>query len=199
MTKALNLTIREGETFQRIIRWETPPFVYKSISAITKAAPARVTAALHGLTNGWRAVVVSADGMEEINCVNNPPRVKDYHQVTIVDTNTLEFNDVNSADYSTYTGGGYLQFMTPVDLTGYTAGMKIKDKLDGTVLLTLNSTNGRIVIDQTNKMITITISAATTAAITWIKGVYDLEMYSPSGDVTTIFSGNITIVQEVTT
>ena len=73
MTKKLNLQIRQGETFQRIIRWETPPFVYKSISAITRAAPARVTAATHGLTTGWRAVVVSANGMEEINAVNTPP------------------------------------------------------------------------------------------------------------------------------
>jgi hypothetical protein len=199
MTKKLNLQIRQGETFQRIIRWETPPFVYKSISAITRAAPASLTVPSHGLTTGWRAVVVSSNGMEEINAVNVPPRDNEYRQVTVVDPNTLTFNTVNSADYTAYVDGGYLQYYTPVDLTGYTAEMDIKDKVGGTVLFTLNTTNARIVIDSAAKTITMNVSAADTTLITWSRGVYDLEMYSPSGATTTIFSGNISVVKQVTT
>ena len=200
MTKKLNLQIRQGETFQRIIRWETPPFVYKSISAITQAAPARLTVPSHGLTTGWRAVVVSSNGMEEINAVNTPPRDNEYRQVTVVDPNTLTFNTVNSADYTAYVDGGYLQYYTPVDLTGYTAEMDIKDKVGGTVLFTLSTgTDARIVIDSAAKTITMNISAADTTLITWSRGVYDLEMYAPSGAVTTIFSGNVSVVKQVTT
>ena len=199
MTKKLNLQIRQGETFQRIIRWETPPFVYKSISAITRAAPASLTVPSHGLTTGWRAVAVSSNGMEEINAVNVPPRDNEYRQVTVVDPNTLTFNTVNSADYTAYVDGGYLQYYTPVDLTGYTAEMDIKDKVGGTVLFTLNTTNARIVIDSAAKTITMNVSAADTTLITWSRGVYDLEMYSPSGATTTIFSGNISVVKQVTT
>ena len=200
MTKKLNLQIRQGETFQRIIRWETPPFVYKSISAITQAAPARLTVPSHGLTTGWRAVVVSSNGMEEINAVNVPPRDNEYRQVTVVDPNTLDFNTVNSADYTAYVDGGYLQYYTPVDLTGYTAEMDIRDKVGGTVLFTLSTgTDARIVVDPAAKTITMSISAADTTLVTWSRGVYDLEMYSPSGATTTIFSGNISVVKQVTT
>ena len=192
--------MRQGETFQRIIRWETPPFVYKSISAITRAAPARLTVPTHGLTTGWRAVVVSANGMEEINALNTPPRDNEYKQVTVVDPNTLDFNTVNSADYTAYVDGGYLQYYTPVDLTGYTAEMDIKDKVGGTVLFTLStSTDARIVVDASAKTITMNVTAADTTLITWTRGVYDLEMYSPSGATTTIFSGNISVVKQVTT
>ena len=200
MTKKLNLQIRQGETFQRIIRWETPPFVYKTISAITRTAPARLTVPTHGLANGWRATVVSANGMEEINAVNAPPRESEYRQVTVVDPNTIEFNSVNSADYSAYVDGGYLQYYTPVDLTGYNAEMDIKDRVGGTTLFTLSTgVDSRIIIDPSAKTITLSVSAADTEDITFTKGVYDLEMYSPSGSVTTIFSGKISVVKEVTT
>jgi hypothetical protein len=147
--------------------------------------------ASHGLTTGWRATVVSANGMEEINAVNTPPRESEYHQVTIVDPNTIEFNAVNSADYGTYVDGGYLQYYTPVDLTGYTAEMDIRDRIGGTVLFTLSTgVDQRIIIDP---------SAADTDDLTFTRGVYDLEMYAPSGAVTTIFSGKISVIREITT
>jgi hypothetical protein len=200
MTKQLNLTIRQGETFQRIIRWEMPPFVYKPITGITKAAPAVVTCPAHGLVNGWRVAVVSVNGMDEINAEHTPPRDTEMVQVTFVDSNTVSLNKVNSAKFSTYASGGYLQFYTPVDLTGYTARMGIKDRIGGTLLLTLSTgADTRIAIDPTAKTITVTISAADAAAIAWRKGVYDLEMVSAAGVVTTIFSGNVTVIPEVTT
>ena len=200
MTKKLNLTIRQGETFQKVIRWETLPIVYKAISVITQAAPAVLTIPLHGLPTGWRATVVSANGMEEINAVNTPPRDKDYHQVTVKDAFTIELNDVNAAEYTAYSGGGFLQFYTPVSLAGVTAKMEIKDKVGGTILMTL--TNGvpdnRIALNTSEHTITLTISATDTAAITWTKGVYDLEMTNASV-VTTIFSGKVSVIKEVTT
>lgn len=199
--KNLNLSIRQGETFQRVIRWETPPFVYKSISAITQAAPAVLTVPSHGLATGWRAVVVSSNGMEEINAVNVPPRDSEYHQVTVTDTNTLNFNDVNSADFTAYVNGGYLQYYTPVDLTGYHAKMEIKDKIGGTILMTISdqAPDNRITINTSVHTININITAADTALITWKKGVYDLEMTGPSGAVTTIFTGSVKVIKEVTT
>jgi hypothetical protein len=138
--------------------------------------------------------------MEEINAVNTPPRESEYHQVTIIDPNTLEFNTVNSADYGAYTNGGYLQYYTPVDLTGYNAEMDIRDRIGGTVLFTLSTgVDARIIIDPSAKTITLNVSAADTDDITFTRGVYDLEMYAPSGAVTTIFSGKISVIREITT
>lgn len=198
--KRLDLVIRQGETFQRIIRWETLPFIYKAITAITAAAPASITATAHGLTNGWRVAVVSVRGMTQINAENSPPRTSDFEQVTVGDANTVTLNRINSADFNAYTSGGYLQFYTPVDLTGYEARMKIKDRVGGTELASFTSDppDNRITVDNAAKTITVELSAVDAAALAFTKGVYDLEMVSPGGVVTTIFSGSISVVKEVT-
>lgn len=200
--KKLNLVFRQGETFLRIIRWETTPFIYKAISAITNAAPVSITANGHGLKTGWRAAVVSVQGMTEINALNDPPRDNELRQVTVMDSNTVTINKLNSSDFAPYVGpSGYLQFYTPVDLTGYSARMMIKDRVGGTTLVSLTSglPDNRIVIDVVNNIITITVSATDTAAFTFTSGTYDLEMVSPTNAVTTIYYGSVTVTKEVTT
>ncbi|MBK8772131.1 MAG: hypothetical protein IPM06_17155 [Rhizobiales bacterium] len=143
--------------------------------------------------------VVSAGGMRQINAKNTPPRSTDYRRATVPDTSTVALNDVNSTNYSTYTSGGYLQYKTPVDLTGFTARMSIKDVVGGTELLRLDTTNARIALDNAAKTIALTISAADTAAITWLEGVYDLELVSATGVVSLVMSGAVTVDTEVTT
>lgn len=198
MTTRLNLTIRQGETFTRIIRWETSPFVYKAITAIQQSAPARVTAVGHGLKTGWRAAVINVKGMRQINAQNDPVRDYEFMPVTYVDADTVAFNKISSADYNAYTSGGYLMFYTPVDMTAYTARLTVKDRIGGAILLSLVSPTD-IVIDNTEHTITVTIAASATTLLTFTKGVYDLEMVSPTGTVTTVFSGSVVVTKEVTT
>jgi hypothetical protein len=88
-------------------------------------------------------------------------------------------------------------FYSPVELTGYSARMTIKNRVGGDVLLALVSPDD-IALDVTEYTITITVSAEDTAAMSFTKGVYDIEMVSPAGIVTAIFSGNVTVVKEVT-
>ena len=197
----LKLVIRQGETFQRVIRWEVKPIVYKPITAITQAAPAVATVLSHGLASGWRAAILSVLGMTEINTLNTPPRDSDFHQVTVVDPNTVSFNDINSAGYTAYASGGYLMYYTPQSIAGYSARLTIKDRIGGTVLATCTSgsPDNRIALDNTNHTITINISAVDTAAFTFTTGVYDLELVSGAGVVTTLYSGGVSVVKEVTT
>lgn len=192
-------TITRGKTFQRRMRWEAPPYVYKPISAIAQSAPVRITATGHGILDGQSAAVVSVKGMVEMNAAKMPPEAKDYRRVTVVDPNTVEFNEVNSASFKAYVSGGYLQYRTPVDMTGYTARMHVKDKIGGVLLLSLTTENGGITLDNVAKTITLLVSALDTAAITWKAGVYDLEMVSALGVVTELYSGKITVSGEVTT
>ena len=137
----------------------------------------------------------------------------DVHYATLVDANTITLNDVNAAGYTAYASGGYIQYNTPVDLSVYAGAlsigspggvrMSIKDKIGGTELLRLDTTTTspqpRIVVNNSNKTITFTIAAADTAALTWTKGVYDVELVSAGGVVTLLLSGNITVTKEVTT
>jgi hypothetical protein len=199
MTTKLNLTIEQGKTFQRLLRWETTPLVYKAVSAITQAAPARVTATAHGVPPGWNVALTGVRGMTEINASQIPPKDADMHQATVVDANTLELNTVSAADFSAYAGGGYLCYYTPHDLASYTARMSIKDKVGGTLLVSLTTANSDITVDSTNHTILLEIDAVASAAFTWKKGVYDLELVSPTGDVVALCSGTVVLIPEVTT
>lgn len=194
------LVIEQGRTFKCSVRWEAETHSYAAISAISKAAPAVVTTALvHGLPDGWRAAIVSVLGMVEINALETPPAEAEYKRVTLVSATAVNFNEINAALFTTYVSGGYLQFFAPIDMTGYTARLAIKDKVGGVVLATLTTENGGISIDNTQKRIVLTISATATAGFTWKAGVYDLEMVSPGGEIKALIYGAVSVTPEVTT
>lgn len=193
-----NLVIKQGATFENVVRWETEPFLFKAITAMTNTAPVTITTAAHGIPDGWRVAVVDAGGMTELNAANNPPKSADFRQATIPDTTHVEFNPISAVEFGEYTSGGYLQWYTPHDLAGYTARMSIKDKIGGAVLLSLTTENSGITLSNTDKTITLAITAAATAALPWIAGVYDLELISPTGFVTSLMYGSISVTKEVT-
>jgi hypothetical protein len=194
-----DLQIIQGKTFVQVVRWETTPIVYKAITGISKTAPITITAPGHGAVHGWRGAVTAVQGMKQANAAHTPPWDADYHQITYIDADTVQFNDVNAAEYDAYVSGGYLQYNTPQDLTGYTARMTIKNRAGGTALDTFTSAEGDIVLDNSAKTITLTISATDTAAYTFRNGVYDLELVSAGGVVTQLLYGSAAVTQEVTT
>lgn len=200
MTTTLNLEIIKGSTFSRVLRWAAPPYIYKAITAISKAAPASLTVTAHGLVDGWRVAVTSVVGMRQINAKYSPPRTTDYHKATVVDGNTITLNDVNSSLYTTYTSGGYIQYLTPVNMASYTARMMIRTTplTTGDPLVSLTTENSGIAIDNTAKTITVTMTATATAALTFLSGSYDLELVSSGGVVTKLLSGSISVTAETT-
>jgi hypothetical protein len=117
---------------------------------------------------------------------------------TSVTDNSITFNSVNALNYTTYTGGGVLEYNQPVDLAGFTARMQIRAKLEDTaVIKELTTENGLIAINNTTKTITLNISATDTAAFSFQTAVYSLELVN--GAVVTPFAnGTMTLVREVT-
>lgn len=86
-----------------------------------------------------------------------------------------------------------------VNLAGYTAKMQIRQSVASTdVLLEMSTTNGKIQLTPSTGTVTLIFSAATTAAITWKRGKYDLELTSSDGTVTRLIEGQITVSQEIT-
>ena len=205
-----DLTIQQGKTFSLVIRWETEPVVRKPIAGIslTTGAP-RLGVPSHGMPDGWRCYATLVKGMTEVNAKNNPPKNSDLQIGTVVDAGTVEFNAVNpinenGREWAAYTSGGFLVYNTPVDLAGYTARMDIKDKVGGTVLASTDVLDApknvlTIAVDNVAKTITLSILATDTDDFAWTKGVYDLEMVGPTGTVTSIMSGKVTVTKEVTT
>ena len=200
----IDFCVRAGATFSHILRWETLPVVYKAITGIAQTAPVRITCPAHEVTDGWRVAIVSVKGMTQINAQSPTPRTGDYRPANVLDSNTIELNAVNAANFSAYTSGGYVQYNTPVDLSLCTARMKIKDAIDGTLLASTESADAplntiTISLDNVYKTITITIPAATTAGFSWLTGVYDIEIQAPSGVVTALLAGTISVTPEITT
>ncbi len=189
----VNFKIYQGSTFKEVLRWESSTKAYAPITGITKAAPMVVTAAAHGIPAGWRVKITNVAGMTDINSADN------YHTATTVATNTLTFNDINSLGYKDYVSGGVLEYNTPVDLTGFTARMQIRAKLEDTVVIhELTTENAGIVLDNVAKTIELYISATNTALFTFNTAVYSLELVSSGGIVTPFFNGTISLVREVT-
>lgn len=203
MAAIKDLTLEQGKTFQHVLRWEAPLFIYKPITNITQEAPAVVTAIGHGVPDGWRVAIVSVKGMTQINAPSNALKDSDYRKATKLTDDTLELNAVNASEYSAYLSGGYVQYQTPVDLTGFIGRMKIKNR-EGVLLASTEVEDAPLNIitvttDNALKTITVVISATDTAAFTWTKALYELEMVSGTGVVTSVMSGKLLVTKEIAT
>lgn len=188
----LNLKVYQGSTFREVLRWETSTKVYKPITGITKSAPISITAASHGIPDGWRAKVTNVTGMKEINSTES------YHTISVTDTNTVTINAINSLGYTDYVSSGVLEYNQPRALAGLTARMQIRSKIDSVeVLEELTTENGKIVIDDTNKTITLLVLASLTASYMFTSAVYSLELVDGTEVIPFIY-GNITVEKEIT-
>jgi hypothetical protein len=92
-----------------------------------------------------------------------------------------------------------LNDQTPWSLGGYTGTMTVRPFVGASTTTVVASTaNGRMVLDQGNGRITVTLSAATTGAITAGRYAYDLVLDSGS-EVTRILEGKFIVTGAVTT
>lgn len=87
---------------------------------------------------------------------------------------------------------------TPVDLSGYSARMQLRLKVNSAVVLELTTDNGRITLGGSSGVITISVSASDMESLSPGTYSYDLEFVSPSGDVNRLLMGNFVVRSEVT-
>jgi len=189
----LNFKIYQGSTFKEVLRWASSTIVYKPITNITKDAPAIITAVGHGVPVGWPIKVTNVVGMKEIN--------SDTATLVVsgTTTDTLTINALNSLSYTTYISGGIVSYYEPINLTGFTARMQIRSKLEDTVVIhELTTENAGILIDNVEKTIKLNITPEVTALFSFTNAVYSLELASSGGEVTPFASGSITLIKEVT-
>lgn len=193
MNATIDLAIRKGSTFSKVLRWGSGSTAYDEIEAVLKTAPCRIVAPSHGIPTGWVVQLESIAGIRGLP-------TDEWLQVNRLDANTLELKEVNgSTARGTYQGGGYLAYNKPVDMTGYTARMQIREYTQAPeVLAELTTDNGGIHIDVAGAAVLLHMEAAQTSEIAWRTGVYDLEMVAPDGTVTQLASGTILTDDEVT-
>lgn len=88
---------------------------------------------------------------------------------------------------------------TAINLTGYTAAMQLRYSYDSaTAVLSLSSPSNGIVITGASGLVTITISANQTAALSADTFLYDLEITSPTTVKTRLIQGVVVVSAEVT-
>jgi hypothetical protein len=96
---------------------------------------------------------------------------------------------------------------SPIDLTDYSARMQIRESVDSNVVLVNLTTNvgsdgSGIVITPASGTLDITLSAVSSSQLSFTgEAVYDLEIYSGSGDstyVARILEGKVKLSKEVT-
>ena len=88
---------------------------------------------------------------------------------------------------------------TPVDLTGCTARMQIREAIESPeVLVSLTTANGGITLGGPAGTVALRIEADTTAAFEWRAGVFDLEIEFADGTVRRLLAGTVTVSPEVT-
>ncbi len=89
----------------------------------------------------------------------------------------------------------------PVDLSGYTARMQIRETYDAaSAVLSITdvlSADGIVTLG-VDGSIEIKLDPDSTAALTITKGVYDLELVSAGGDVKNFVGGKVSILPEAT-
>lgn len=195
----MDIAIKQGSTFQLTLKYGQPQFAVKAITGITKSGQAVVTAASHGLTVDWPVWVVGVAGMDQIN--HTSAELRDAcaaYYAYYVDGNSLRL-DVDTTRFGAYTSGGEVLYHPPVNLTGFTARMQIRETVESTTVLhSLTTENGGITLGGAAGTIALTISATDTAAFTFDTAVYDLEVVSGGGVVTEVASGAVLTNDEVT-
>lgn len=195
----LDLKISQGKTLNLDLLYAEETLVYRPLTGISNLAPAQFTVPAHGIPDSWPVRIESAKAPGEILTAPGQWKV-----ATSIDADTIELNDLNLLAAKAFVGPAVLIYKAPGDLTGWKIRMQIRDKVGGVVLLDASSdladaSIGSISVDIANSAIHITFPDEITAAITWLKAVYDVEAILPDGSVVGIISpSKVTLEQEVT-
>jgi hypothetical protein len=202
----LDIEIRRGETINLPIRVESGTLVYKAVTAIPQTAPVRLTVTGHGCAEGWRGALTNIKGPVALNYTSlvsgAPPSDEQLRPMVVVDANTVEFNGINAAGLPTYVSGGQLVFYAPLDLSTFTiARLHVKNKVGGTLLTSFTTTDGTLEIDAATRSVWIRLTDEASAALSFSKGVFDLELETAAGVVKAVClaTSTLTILPEVTT
>jgi hypothetical protein len=175
------------------------PLIYKPITAITRSAPVSLTVPSHGLASGWSVAVTNAGGMTEINATANKLRPSDFYPMTVVDSDTITINAIDSSGFKPYTSGGHVVFYTPISLAGAKARLDLRDKVGGTLLYQMSDTIGNIILDDATHAIGLTIPAADSALFDFSTAVGDLEVEYSDGSVEELLRIEAELQREITT
>ncbi|MBB4817134.1 hypothetical protein HNP29_000491 [Pseudomonas alcaligenes] len=185
MTPArLDLPIIPGATLQQPLLLMQPTYTYKPITEIQQTAPLKMTVPGHGLPGEW---MTWCEGIQQGQSLNLDKATTVGRMTRVVDADTVEFNDINGLQLKA--SGGVLVFQLPVDLTGMGARVEIRGEGADPIVLTLG--DGLTVTGLGQLLIVLTPEQ--TAAITWTRGEWDLDLTYTDGRVERWLRGEVVV------
>lgn len=199
MSTALEITVTRGKTFEYGMLYAESLMSYATLSAMPNKAPVRVTATGHGVPDGWPVTVTGVKSPTELNTPAGSAFI-----ASVIDADTIEFNELNGANWRSLSGTGVIAFRAPFDLTGCQARAQVRSKVGGDLLFSWHSDAGQspdgvIELSVDTSQIILKMTAAMTAALEWTKGVFDVELITPGGSVLAVTAiSKITVADEVT-
>lgn len=205
--KKVPLKIIQGATFAHPFYWYDGSEVIVPITAIGVAFPAGyppvLTAASHGLpTRSLPARILGVKGPTALNTDSDDDTDRRY--VEKVTADSCKVLDINLSGAKAYTGGGFLVYTPPKNLSSYKARLQVRSSVTSdTVLFEATTENGRIDLTSAEGLIEVGISAGDTEALTFTSAVYDLELVLPGltpdlDVVTRLAYGPVTVSNEIT-
>lgn len=181
------LTVICGATQRQQFRYGQPTQAAVLVVDIANASPAVVTTLEpHGLPAGtpWPVQIVS-ERCQTVDARHRP--------ATVLSSTTLSL-PLSTLLAPAFRGPAELRYFPPVDLTDYTARMQVRESSESSVvLLELTTENGGLDVEPHGSVTLLLTEAQTTAAVAWGAAVYDIELVSPSGDVTRLCKGPVTV------
>lgn len=203
MATYIPLTIYKGETFNPVFRWMSKNVVFKNITNISNDGPCRIDVVAHGLPEGWPVWITGAKGLTKLNATDDPDELPavgtKFYRTSVVDANAIVLPEIDSSLYPLYTGGGHVRYYAPMPLTGWEARSTFRTKITSTDALWSFVSPASILIDPVLFTVALLKTATDTAAITWKKAVYDVEMvHTSTGTVKRIIEGPVVVSNEST-
>lgn len=201
-----NITVSAGHTYSFELRWETEPIVRIPIKGITcPSGSARIeTMAAHGVLDGWRCAIVNVQQPKQINAAD-PNNIDDdeYYPATVVSSTIVELNKLNIGDMKPYTSDGFLQFNTPVSLSGITVRARMYSRKGGSLRASSVAEDAPLntlvtAIDTVKNVIKVTFTSSATKQLAGKTGWYCVEAVSADSTpvVTPLGQGVITVEKE---
>ena len=195
-TPEFPIHIEKGANFTHTFQWLGGGKFIAPIEDIVVGYPTIITVTNHSLNSigtPHPVIVSGVDGCPDLNSVDTGINLADR-----ID------DDIFSMPVSTVAdiwvpGTGEITYFKPTDLTGFTGACQIrKNWYATTILQEISTALGTMVLNAADGSIQLDISAADTALLSFVGGVYDVDLVSPSGFVTRVMRGPVTLHREIT-
>jgi len=196
-TPIFNLTMEQGAYWTNTFNWYGGGKQMAPIEEVLEGYPTILTVTAHGLptVSDTPVIVSGVEGVAQLNSTDTGIEL-----ATRLDANTFSMPISTVGEIATPGKLGEITWYAPSIITGYTARCTIRKNWHSTTSIAeLTTANGGCVVVEADASVQLIVTAAATAAFTFVDAVYDVELVPPGGDIVRLLQGSIHLSREITT